>query len=69
MDAEYELSAKRVELSVLEAERQAEELWTSEEYQELKHEIARLERELADDEADSDTSRENGLVFESLDRN
>ena len=55
MDAEYELSAMRVKLRVLEAEHDVEELWVSDEYQELERRVAELEKQV---ERDGDPAEE-----------
>lgn len=46
MDVEYQLTTKRIEHNVLEAELAEEELWVSDEYQRLKKQIAELEAHL-----------------------
>lgn len=63
MDVEYELSVKRVELNVLEAEMDPDEMWDSEEFQRLQQQIAALEAKLEDDEA---AAAGNNQVWESM---
>lgn len=63
MDAEYELSAKQVERSVLEAELDADEPWTCEEYQRLTREIETLKEEVADEQTDPEPAQSETLLF------
>lgn len=64
MDVEYELSAKRVERNVLEAELDASELWDYDEYQHLQQRIATLERRVEGKEHDTETGHSPGIDFE-----
>jgi hypothetical protein len=61
MDVEHELSAKRIERNVLEAELGGDELWDNEEYQRLQKRIAELEEMVAGDETDADAREANRL--------
>lgn len=63
MDAEYELSAKQVERSVLEAELDTDEPWTCEEYQRLTREIETLKEEVADEQTDPEPAQSETLLF------
>jgi hypothetical protein len=67
MDAEYELSAKQVERSVLEAELDTEELWNTDEYQRLTRQIETLKEKVADDQPDSESAEAETLVFQTDD--
>jgi hypothetical protein len=67
MDAEYELSAKQVERSVLEAELDADELWNYEEYQRLTREIETLKEEVADEQTDPEPAQSETLLFQTDD--
>lgn len=72
MDVEHELSAKRVERNVLEAELNGDELWDNEEYQRLQQRIAELEEMVAGEETDADTleaSRLEPADDEAIERN
>lgn len=57
MDVAYELSSKRVERNVLQAELEAEELWDSDEFQRLEKQIGELETRL---DAEKGTQSESG---------
>lgn len=46
MDDAYELSSKRVERNVLQAELEEEELWESEEFQRLEQRIGELKAQM-----------------------
>lgn len=61
MDAEYRLSAKRVELNVLEVEIDDEKLWDHDKYQELKGQISDLKQEV--NRVDSESANDQ---FESI---
>lgn len=47
LDQEYRLSAKRVQRNVMEAELSEEELWESEEFQELQRQIQELQQQVS----------------------
>lgn len=63
MDAKYELSAKRLERSVLETELDEEELWEYDKYQRLNRQIAALERAVDDGEAEIESTRLESVVI------
>lgn len=64
MDAEYRLSAKRVELNVLEVEIDDDKLWDHDEYQKLKSQISDLKKEV--NSADTANSERANDQFESI---
>ena len=47
IDQEYRLSAKRVRRNVMRAELSEEELWESEEFQELQRQIQELQQQVS----------------------
>lgn len=63
MDAEYELSAKRVERNVMRVELDEAELWESDEYQRIVKRIATLESQLSREDCDDS---DGGSIVESF---
>lgn len=63
MDAKYQLSAKRLERSVLEAELDEDELWEYDKYQRLNRQIAALEEAVDEGERETERTRSEGVVI------
>lgn len=67
MDAEYRLSAKRVELNVLEVELEDEKLWDHDKYQRLKSQISELKEEVKGEKSDSENIQFEAISAEAGD--
>lgn len=62
MDAEYELSSKKVERNVLKEELPDEELWESDRYQRLEQEIQELKTQVDDGKSEPEDERSEALA-------